>query len=365
MNLSKALAFGRQLCRNLHLKEFDTAPETARAVLEEVWQDVHSSCHTRRDPAWLEAGPDLSVILAVYNDDAHICRSVESVLNQRSQYSLELVVVNDGSTDDTAAMLYKYESLPNVTVIHQENTGLSGARNAGLSVCRGKYILFHDSDDTLLPGAVENLLTCAHAEQADLVAGGYLEESPQGVRTPGVRYTAPVLPNRAISGMACGKVYRRELFANLQFPLGYWYEDSVVSQILLPAAKNCRCVEPEVFACFCNAAGISGSSRGKPKSLDSLYITEQLLKDKALFGLPLDSEAYEHFLYMVELTYQRTRLLEPRVIHAVFQHQRYLKNTFFPGQTKGSALEKALCAGNYKRYLWNCEMGWLLRRFRR
>lgn len=359
MKISRLLPMGRLFCRNMLLKEFPISPADARGVLAEYWQDADASCRESRPAQWQEASVDLSVILPCYNDAAHICRGMDSVLNQKTEYTMEVIAVNDGSTDASGALLKKYEGLPNVTVIHQENQGLSGARNTGLARCRGRYILFHDSDDVLLPGSVQNLLSAAFSHEAELVAGGYLDESPEGVRSPGLRYSAEELPAHAISGMACGKVYRRSLFSSVKFPEGYWYEDSVVSQILIPTAKSFRCILPEVFACLQNAAGISATSQGKPKSLDSLYITERLLKDRALFGLPATPEAYRHFLYMVILTFQRTQLLEPRAVYAVFQHQRYLKKTFFPGCSQGTALEKALEAGNYRSYLWNCQLGWL------
>lgn len=364
MNFTKITDMGKGLCRNLCLKEYPVTPDTAWERLNAKWTDVASSCYVRREEGWLDAGVDLSVILPTYNDAAHICRSVDSVLRQETEFTFEVVVINDGSADETAQMLKQYEKDPRVVQIHQENSGHSGARNAGLKICRGQYILFHDSDDTLLPGAIQNLLSCAFSQDADVVAGGYLEETPEGERYPGLRYPEGEAKPGAISGMTCGKVYRRKLFENLCFPMGYWYEDSIIAQIILPMAKKCWGIGPEVFAYLQNAAGVSASSQGKPKSVESLYITRALLNDKKKFGLLLDEDAYEHFLYMVLLTYHRTNRLDGETICGIFQGQRWLKNTFFSEISNGSALEKILISGNYRKYLRYCETEWIRQRLR-
>lgn len=363
MNPAKYLNMAKRSFRNLTLK--DQPMDDPRSVLEACFPDAGSSCYVERPAEWDRAELDLSIILPTWNDAAHICRSLDSVLNQQTEYRFEVVVINDGSPDHTAQLLKKYENLPNVQIIHQENRGHSGARNAGLAQCRGAYILFHDSDDTLLPGAVQNLLACAFAHGADVVAGGYLEERPAGDRYPGLRYPEGEADAASISGMTCGKVYRRCFFEHLQFPVGYWYEDSIIAQIILPQAKNVWCIAPEVFAYLQNESGVSAASVGRPKSLDSLYITGSLLADKPKFGLPYDREAYEHFLYMMLLTYHRTCALDGKIQCALFRQQQALKSTYFPDMSVGTKLEKALVSGNFSAYLRCCEFGWLKLRFRR
>lgn len=357
MNVSKLIEVTRRSCRNLLLPEGKAVD--SRQVLNACWPDVDSRCYVERPSDWMDTSVDISVILPTYNDAAHICRGVESIRSQETEYSFEIIIINDGSTDNTAALLNPYEGVPGITVLHQENRGHSGARNAGLERCRGRYILFHDSDDTLLPGAIQNLVSCAEANDADVVAGGYLEESPEGVRTPGLRYTPGKAEPHIISGMTCGKLYRRKVFESLQFPLGYWYEDSIIAQIILPKADNCWCIQPEVFAYQQNALGVSATSVGHPKSVDSLYVTAALLRDKEAFGLPLDMEAYNHFLYMVLLTYHRTSALDGDVLRAIFRQQQALRNQYFPDLRTGSAVEKALLSGSFRRYIRACELGWL------
>ena len=363
MRIRKIAAEACRTLHNLTLRE-KHFPEP-RAVLEEVWPDVKSGSYAPRGEAWLhpEHCVDVSVIIPCYNNAEFLRESLNSVLKQESRYSFEAVVINDGSQDDTPRILEAYAALPNVTVIHQENRGHSGARNAGLLVCRGRYLLFHDSDDTLLPGTIEALTACAVTNDADVVAGGYLCRAPGGEPYPGLSYAAGEISDRqTVPGMTCGKLFRRELFANLRFPEGYWYEDSIISQILLPMARRVWAVDRPVFVYLLNQSGVSYTSQGQPKAIDSLYVTEALLGEKGLFGLPLDAEGYRHFLHMVLLTYHRTRRLEGDVIRAVFQCQCGLRLRYFPDQTAPEEyrkLEEALKKEQFRRYLWQCETLWL------
>ena len=165
--------------------------------------------------------------------------------------------------------------------------------------------------------------------------------------------------------MTCGKAFRRRLWAKLQFPLGYWYEDSVISQILLPMARRIYAIDAPVFAYLLNPLGVSAASQGRPKSLESLYVTRRLLKEREFFGLRYDQDAYTHFLHMVLLTYHRTRLLPKDVPYAVFLCQRQLQSTYFSGVSAPesyASLAESLEKGRFRNYLWLCETLWLKNR---
>lgn len=119
--------------------------------------------------------PLVSVIVPVYNGGAYLRRSIGSILAQRVD-DIEVLVVNDGSTDDTRAVLDELAAADaRVVAIHQENAGVSQARNAALAVCRGRYIRFVDADDLLPEDGIEALIACAEEEDADVVYGAYTE----------------------------------------------------------------------------------------------------------------------------------------------------------------------------------------------
>lgn len=106
----------------------------------------------------------LSIIIPAYNAEAYLPQCLDSILAQERQ-GCEVIVVDDGSTDGTAALLERY---PDVKVVHQENRGMSTARNRGLDEARGEYILFVDSDDLLTDGALETLV--AELSGEDIIA---------------------------------------------------------------------------------------------------------------------------------------------------------------------------------------------------
>ena len=122
----------------------------------------------------------ISVIIPVYNVEKYIRESIDSVINQTYK-NLEIIIVDDGSTDTSGAICDEYINKDNrIKVIHQENKGLSGARNTGLDVATGKYIMFIDSDDTFKLDACENLYNYIEKTNADYVVGNYINMDEDG-----------------------------------------------------------------------------------------------------------------------------------------------------------------------------------------
>lgn len=331
--------------------------------LEALWKDTGGSCLVERPAGWERATVDVSVIIPCYNNAKYLGKSLRSVLEQRGDFTFEAVVIDDGSTDETPELLEAFRGDPRVVLRRQENRGHSGARNTGLSLCRGEYILFHDSDDTLCPGALAALLTTARAQDADIVAGGYLRVSPEGEVSPGKTFPDGVARDiYTIPGMTCGKIFRRRLFRNLRFPEGYWYEDSIICQILLPMARGVYTVSSPIFYYLLNPQGVSAASRGQKKSLESVYVTRRLLRERERFGLTVDAPFCGHFLHMVALTYHRTRHLGRQALYPVFLAQREMFQAYFgeiPVEGKFAPLARALRKGQFRRYVWQCEVLWL------
>lgn len=116
---------------------------------------------------------DVSVIVPVYNVENYLAVCLESLINQDYDFSrIEVIAINDGSTDKSGEVLREYaQKYKNIVAIEQENMGLSKTRNKGLDIANGKYILFLDSDDTLTPESVGNLVRFfdAHYDEVDLV----------------------------------------------------------------------------------------------------------------------------------------------------------------------------------------------------
>lgn len=119
------------------------------------------------DPA-----PCVSVIIPVYNTDQYVASCIDSILGQTLK-DIEIICIDDGSTDNSSLILDDYERKhQRIRVYHQENQGLSAARNAGMQHARGKYIYFMDSDDFLKENALETLYQRAEADNLDVLFFG-------------------------------------------------------------------------------------------------------------------------------------------------------------------------------------------------
>lgn len=126
--------------------------------------------------------PDISVIVPVYNTESYLKKCIESIINQTFR-NIEIILVDDGSTDASAEILSVYASMDNrITVIHQENQGLSAARNTGMRSAEGEYIMFVDSDDWIDANTCEKAICAARNSSADIVIWAYVREYPSNSR---------------------------------------------------------------------------------------------------------------------------------------------------------------------------------------
>ncbi|MEK3885273.1 glycosyltransferase family 2 protein [Paenibacillus sp. PL2-23] len=115
--------------------------------------------------------PNVSVIIAAYNEEKNIAKCIDSLINQQYE-NIEVIIVDDGSTDGTANILSKYSTFNNVKVISIENAGVSNARNIGLQHVTGSWIMFADADDYYNSGAILALVTTAEKTKCKVVQGG-------------------------------------------------------------------------------------------------------------------------------------------------------------------------------------------------
>lgn len=171
--------------------------------------------------------PAVCVIVPVYNAEATLPRCVESVLSQQVRGGLRLILVDDGSPDNCGAICDSYARQdPRVTVIHQEDRGVSGARNSGLDAASGDYIVFLDSDDALLPGALQTALDAQTADPDALVIWNYTTEKKDAVP---VAYTTRSVPQSSLArlyldcliAMPWNKLYRGDLARLIKFDVSY------------------------------------------------------------------------------------------------------------------------------------------------
>ncbi|MBC1419328.1 bifunctional glycosyltransferase/CDP-glycerol:glycerophosphate glycerophosphotransferase [Listeria fleischmannii] len=170
----------------------------------------------------------VSIVTPVYNVVTYIDETISSVLKQ-TQEGIELILVDDGSTDGSYEKIVEYaEQHKNITVIRQENAGPGTARNVGLEVARGQYVSFLDSDDVLPEKAIEFLYQAAISENVGVVTGISVSFNStrswfiQGHYQRGVfkkgRKTVVKNPEMMYTLGPCNKLYRFDIVQNLRFP---------------------------------------------------------------------------------------------------------------------------------------------------
>lgn len=183
----------------------------------------------------------VSVIVPVYNVKEYIREALESLLAQTYR-NLEILVVDDGSTDGSGKICDEYARKDGrIRVIHQENRGLSSARNTALDVMTGDLVMFLDSDDAYYPEMISKLVEARKDEQADIAmcrfadcrtmekkepAAASKHISPSG--SPGTYDRVKALRALAVGKInhsVWNKIYRRALWDDIRFPDGHVYED--------------------------------------------------------------------------------------------------------------------------------------------
>ena len=165
----------------------------------------------------------LSVIVPVYNVEPYLERCMDSLINQTLE-DMEILVVDDGSTDGSARIARRYEAeYPyKIKVLSKENGGLSSARNMAMNVAQGDYLGFVDSDDWVDTDMYERMYDAAVREDADIVICDMEEHYP----THTVQQIHSQFANRfRATPSVCIRIYKRSLIGEDRFPMGLWYED--------------------------------------------------------------------------------------------------------------------------------------------
>lgn len=164
----------------------------------------------------------ISFIIPIYNAEPYLVRCVQSVLKQTTAEPLQVILVDDGSTDNSLAIAQEAaREEKRIVVLRQPHAGQSAARNLGLKYAQGEYIAFVDADDTIAPDWCEKHLKAI--EGVDYVQSG----------NPRNRYQYTVVWNR---------LYRREAITGLLFPEGMIYEDVLWSVDLWLRKASCRII---------------------------------------------------------------------------------------------------------------------------
>lgn len=299
---------------------------------------------------------DLSIIVPAYNSSDYIKECISSVLMQKTSYNYELIVINDGSKDDTLEKINLFKENKHLKIITQENKGFSGARNRGIDESLGKYIMFLDSDDLLCENSIEKLIKTAKGKKADIVQGSYYTFNKNGNKF----YTniTPTEKNKEISvpGFPWGKVYNAKLFEKVRFPLDFWYEDTIVNYLLARLSNKYVAISDYVYGYRINEKGITFTSKKSKKVLDTYWIIEEMIDLSKNIGLKIDDSIYDMTIFQLSnLLYRRIHFLDEETIKNTFILACYLMQDIGIKDSKNKSIifrdiEKAFKEKNYK--LW-------------
>lgn len=181
----------------------------------------------------------ISVIVPVYKVEKYLNQCVESIVNQTYK-NLEIILVDDGSPDNCPAMCDAWAKKDNrIVVIHQENGGASSARNVGLDIMRGDYVGFVDSDDFIELDMFECLLNAMISEDADLVCCGRRIVDERGIvqhdcytherkNYRNIDIVKSLFYGIDFDDAMWDKLYKRDFFDNVRFPIGEVNEETVL-----------------------------------------------------------------------------------------------------------------------------------------
>lgn len=306
-----------------------------------------------------EGAYQLDIIVPAYNAEATLGECMRSILEQETAYAFRVILVDDGSTDGTAALADEYAARDNVLVLHQADGGAASARNSGIRRSGAPYLMFMDADDRLASGAIERLMACAQAHDADVAEGGYFNFRADGYRRAHPHRAGQMRPMEAY-GMPWGKVMRRRLFEKAGFPEGYGFEDSALHQLVLPEAETCFGVSETAVERRLVASSAGHISRGNARSIDTIWVTRRLMRDRETLGLRVDQAYYEYLLDMAALSQFRLEGLDETIRQAafgVFAGWITEKCAGFSTQRKQKrTLEAALRNRQYTRFKRYC--GW-------
>lgn len=248
--------------------------------------------HIRVQAAPLPAAScDISVIVPVYNVESYVGACLESVLSQEFDGTFEVIAVIDGSQDGSEEIVRSFSQDSHLKIITQENGGLSAARNTGIAQAQGRWLAFVDSDDMIAPGHFAALYARAKKGDCDIVGSLWRCMSEDGtVGELGETHRTCMAP--------WGRLYKREVWEHLRFPVGCWYED-----LITPC-----CIEPLFHEEFIDDAGylyrsrpgsIVEASSSNPKALDAFWAMREMVSWRQDLGIVYGQQDWDRFIWLL------------------------------------------------------------------
>lgn len=289
-----------------------------------------SSCVCKRKEWNTKKEYILAIIVPVYNVEKYIEECLASLLNQKTVYKYQIILVNDGTKDNSIVNIQHMIHNDKIVYIEQKNKGLSAARNTGLNNINAEYVSFVDSDDYVADNFVQKLLDSAIQNKADIVQGGFYNVSYKNKIIKTNIFKEGVTKNiYGVSGYAWGKVIKTTLFEQVKFPEGYWFEDSIMSNLIYPMTKRIVIIPEAIYFYRRNRKGISKKSARSNKSIDSTWILGEMLSSREKLNLVNDEKYINIFLQQLIISYRREVNISKTAKKLVFIYSHMLVREYF------------------------------------
>lgn len=276
----------------------------------------------------------LSVVIPMYNVEEYIAECLHSVLKQTYR-DLEIIVVDDGCTDGSVAIVKQFQNeYPNrIQLVHQENGGLSAARNTGIQLAKGDYLTFLDSDDYIDLTLYEKMMQAI--EDNDICICDIQYFGAQHFKLKGLAdIQADTISKRALLSpiFAWNKIYKTEYFKqmNVQYPLRMWYEDIPVTTVLFASTQKIAYVE-NVYVYYRQRKGSIMNATASRRLFEIFEIMQMVcttFEERSLTKLYYDELEYlciEHLCL-----YGMFRFMRSMYDKELFERSRQFMKAHFP-----------------------------------
>ncbi len=214
----------------------------------------------------------VSIIIPAYNVEKYVEKCINSVVNQTYE-RLEIIVINDGSTDNTKKILeQKAKKDKRIKIISQHNRGLSAARNTGIKSAKGEYIAFIDGDDIIEPNFIESNILNIKQHKSDISVCGFTTITASNKKTGcnyektinGTNATIQLLTRQEnVDIIACNKLYKKNLFVgnNIFYPENEIHEDTLTTYKLYSKAEKVSYIKPPLYNYYKRSGSITTSTK--------------------------------------------------------------------------------------------------------
>lgn len=269
----------------------------------------------------------LSLIVPIYNEEKSLERCIESLLNQETQHKYEIILIDNASTDNSYKIIEKYKNNSKIRAVKIEvNRGGSIARNYGISLAKGKWIGFIDSDDYVSKLYIDKLLNSAIKNDADVVKCGYFIEKSERIISE-KRFKNIIHSGKLgelvlnYDGYIWNSVYKRSLWEKIRFPEECWYEDIIIKLIILRMCNKFVSIDECLYYYLVNSNSTSKKQMISKtiKSADQYYLLKYYLQFLKEIGIKEDKGFYLLLLHELgDMLYYRTAKLDERERKAIF-----------------------------------------------